>query len=84
MYALDIYTVWATRNEGIESQVPELLVAWDEFSVDDNPDGFERIITAATDAMGKDLNEIRRITIRVPLDTIEAAFRSTVIHGEIA
>lgn len=82
MYALDIYTVWATRKH--DEGAPELLVAWDEFSVDNHPDGFERVIVAATDAMGEDLNEVRRITIRVPLETIEAAFDGPVITGEIA
>jgi hypothetical protein len=48
---MQIKSLWALRK-GYEA--PELLVAWDEISIDENWDGFQEDVKRAIDAIGED------------------------------
>ena len=80
---MDIYTAWATRKD-FESDAPELLIAWDEYTVDCNPGGFEEALEREVNAMGDELAELRRITIKVPQEALLAAFKQASIEAEVA
>jgi len=78
-----IYTLWIKRYYAMDDP-PELLVAWDEYSVDENPIGFDSECDKALASVGSDLGERRYIKIQVSRPAIEASFavpeiRATVI-----
>lgn len=68
-----VKTVWFWRK-GEDS--PELLVAWDDFTVDNNPDGFEEAIKRAYAEVESEDNGsgIRRVNLNFDFDPIERAF----------
>jgi hypothetical protein len=78
---MKIHTVWAVRkcNPG----EPELVTAWDEFSVDANSEGFEEDVKKSLESWGDDLLAFRRIDIRVSYPGILQAFDTTEITGVI-
>jgi hypothetical protein len=76
-----IHTVWATRTYSPDE--PELLVAWDEFSIDAHPEGFEEEVTRALGSLGSDLGVHRRIVISVPDRDITTAFLPDEVEGVV-
>lgn len=79
---ITIHTLWGLRR-GFEDQVPELMVAWDEYCLDNYPEGYEDEKRKAVESWGDDLVDQREIAIRLPLDQVENAFRSPTIDGSI-
>jgi hypothetical protein len=77
-----IHTVWGQRV-GTENE-PELMVAWDEFSVDANPEGFREDVEKALQSWGSDLETHRYIDIRLPDKVINEAFWAPVVEAEVA
>jgi hypothetical protein len=75
----DVVSLWATRKS-IDAGMhpPELLVAWDEYTIDENFEGWHSACMAALSAMGGDLDQHRYITLRVPEDVLEEAFFRTI------
>lgn len=87
---MKIYTLWAQRTEHHPGEyAPELLVAWDEYCMDENGEGYDEEVKAAIErngglGPGKGLAAVREITIEVPDGAIEKAFATPVIEGTIA
>lgn len=79
---INIVSVWGERR-GYEGETPELMVAWDENSVDENPVGFATACAKEAESWGEDLMQQRTIIIAVPADMIEAAFRGPVVQGVV-
>lgn len=75
---MKIFTVWATRPNSLDE--PELVCAWDEYSADNNSDGFERDWKSALEAMGDDLHAHRHITLEIPASAVSKAFEVPVIE----
>lgn len=75
-----ILSLWA-RRRGEDS--PELLVAWDEYSVEQNREGFDEECREALRGMGEDLIQERELHIHVPMADIDAAFDSPVLRGSL-
>lgn len=73
-----IHTLWGTRK-GFEDEVPELMVAWDEFAVDNYPEGFAADKQEAIDSWQDDLAAQRDIVLEVPFDQIEDAFKAPTV-----
>lgn len=67
-----VHTLWGVRKDSPD--VPELIVAWDEYAVDGNPDGFQQDCEEGLASWGTDLAEHRYINLRVSLVDIEKAF----------
>jgi hypothetical protein len=80
MGTIEIRTLWGWRHG---TDFPELMVAWDEFSVDENHDGFVKACEQAKREWGSDLREHRLIEIRVPEAAIVEAFRPPKVEGTI-
>jgi hypothetical protein len=78
---MQIYTVWATRVQ--DPDEPELVTAWDEYSVDNNPEGFDKDVEESLASWGDDLDQHRRIVITVPDKPILDAFRSVMVEGTV-
>ena len=65
-----VSTLWITRQS---EDTPELLVAWDNFTIDGNPGGFTEACKEALAAVGNDVRDTAYLTIIVPEDPIFAA-----------
>lgn len=79
---IQIHTLWGTRK-GYENDVPELMVAWDEYAVDANPNGFVLACQTERDAWGSDLVAERFIMIDLPRDQIMHAFLPITIVAQV-
>ncbi|MBN9214718.1 MAG: hypothetical protein J0J04_07880 [Microbacterium sp.] len=77
-----IVTVWGERR-GYVGEAPELMVAWDECSVDENPNGFEGACAEEAASWGDDLVQQRRIILEVPAHLIRGAFAAPVVAATV-
>jgi hypothetical protein len=75
-----IETLWGVRKG---ESVPELMEAWDEYSVDENREGFNEACQNRIASWGDQLDIYRYIQIMVDMDKIEAAFEPVTVDGEI-
>ena len=70
-----IYTLWIW-NEYDGS--PELLTAWDEYTIDANPEGYH------TAKKGfEDNQDVREIVLQIPEGKITDAFASPVVEAGV-
>ncbi len=76
-----IRSLWITRKS-IDSgfHPPELVEAWDEWSIDENPDGWQEACKRALDAVGSDLSSHRYIDLRVSGDALDSAFQPVEVE----
>lgn len=78
-----VKTIWAWRDEG-----PELLEAWDEYSIDQNQEGWEqakRKVLAEVNADGSGFWReagVRVVDLKFDFDKIEALFLDTEVEAE--
>lgn len=75
-----IETFWGWRK-GEDS--PELLVAWDEFTVDGYPDGYEKAVKESLEGAGDEMIEVRRISLSVKEGLITSQFTVPTIPAEV-
>lgn len=75
-----LHTLWGARAG---EAVPELMVAWDEYSVDQYPEGFEGDCDRAIKSWGSDLQHKRYIDIDVSEDALINAFEEVQIEGQV-
>lgn len=75
-----IRTLWIVRKH--EDCLPELVEAWDEFSIDENYEGWVEACKAAVTSIGDDLAEERVLDISIPYDKLLDAFTAPVVKGE--
>jgi hypothetical protein len=75
----EVVTLWATRKS-IDAGMypPEMIQAWDEFSIEENAEGWFSACKKALDAFGDDLDQYRYITLRVAESVIDEAFFHTI------
>ncbi len=69
-------------REGIE--MPELMVAWDEHSVDANYQGFLDDIEKSKKSWGDELVESRLIAVDINEDELVAMFEEKDLSGKIS
>ena len=65
-------------------ELPELMVAWDEYCVDSNPEGFEEDCEKAKESWGDDLVAHRMIEVKIDEEQLRAQFTTGEMKGEIA
>lgn len=75
-----IHTLWGLRKGKF---TPELMVAWDEFSVDNYQEGFAEDCEKVIASWGSDLVEKRYIDIHVHDDLLMRTFNPVELKGEI-
>jgi hypothetical protein len=64
--------------------MPELMEAWDEFSIDYYPDGWSDVCEAAIKSWGDDLVAHRYIRIAVDLEKVQDAFAPATVEGQVS
>lgn len=77
-----VRTLWITRKSidgGFHS--PELLEAWDDWSIDEYPEGWQEACKKSLDSVGHDLASHRYIDIRINEDELDEAFHPVEIQG---
>lgn len=76
-----IHTLWGARHG---ESTPELMTAWDEYSVDNNREGFNDDCKRAIKSWGDDLQDHRRyVDVEVSEDAFMAVFNTTLVEGRI-
>lgn len=81
--SIEIRTLWGVRK-GFTAEYAELMVAWDEASVDNWEEGFEEACAKEIASWADDLQESRYITITVDREAIEAAFSEATVAGRVS
>jgi hypothetical protein len=71
MSVITIHTLWGARHG---ESMPELMAAWDEYSVDQNYEGWREDCERAIKSWGDDLQEKRYLDIDVSEQEVIAAF----------
>lgn len=80
---MQIYSVWITRK-GMSDVTPELIEAWDEFSIEENYDGWATAYEEAVASIGSDLDQARVIALDVSQAGILAAFSAADVTAEVS
>ena len=75
-----VKSLWIRRK--YDPSVPELLTAWDEYSIEENPDGFEADVEQALDKIGSDLMSYRVIDLVVYTPAILNAFEPVQVAAK--
>lgn len=74
----DITMTWAVRKHDPES--PELVTAWDEYSIDANPEGWEEDKKKSLASWGDDLLRHADIVVYVPYEVIVNAVKPPTVR----
>lgn len=78
---MQIKTLWITRKY---SDSPELLVAQDEYGMDENPEWFNEQAERELGSVGDDLAAARVIMLEVNEEAIERAFAVPVVRADVS
>jgi hypothetical protein len=62
--------------------VPEVAHAWDDYTYDENPEGFEETLAKAKKDVGEK-GEVRVGIVRVPNDWLEGLFKPVEVGGKV-
>ena len=66
-----LYTLFGQRKETYHGEYgPEVLVCWDEFCVDENPEGWDEAVAEAEAKYAKEFISFRVIKVQVDGDMI--------------
>ena len=83
--SIRIHTLWGHRVDTYPGEfAPELMVAWDEWTYEDNVHGFNEACKKEIAAWGEDLVAHRHIILTVKRELIERQFMITEVTAEIA
>lgn len=82
---MDLFILFIQRKESYEGEyAPEALVVWDEFAMDENPEGFEEVCKKELAANGDQVMAHKVLRVRVDGDKIRKLLVGTpVLNGEI-
>ena len=70
---IDLATLWIKRKS-YEDGVPECVLAWDGWSIEENWEGWRDAVDRELNSLGDDLWQYRLFTIRVPAAPIDDSF----------
>mgnify|MGYP001259955189 CR=1 FL=1 len=79
-HSIKIRTLWFLEDG--DDVMPELLCAWDEYCIDENPQGYEEDMKKAHGSRGTD-GEYRYIELSVDYDKIMKAFRPVKVKADV-
>jgi len=76
--------LWVTRKSiDAGHHPPELLVAWDEWTIDENQEGWAAECQAALEAVGDDLAAYRYIDFRFDGEDVAAPFETATVGVKV-
>jgi len=74
---MKIHTIWGSRPD---SEIPELLDSWDEYTIEENESGYAEAVKKA--GTRTEFSAIRIVILNVPTKAVLAAFAAPVIDAE--
>lgn len=77
---MKVMTMWGVRR-GFEEDMPELMEAWDEYSIDNWVEGWEEACDKARTSWGDDLVAWRILELDVDNASVLAAFAPKTIKA---
>ncbi len=77
---ITVKTLWGWRKN---EDNPELMEAWDEYTIDSYPEGFTEACEKAIASWGDDLYAHRYIDLHIDLEEISATFDPPVINAKV-
>lgn len=82
---MKVHILFILRKESYpEEHAPEARIVWDEFSVDENPQGFEEACAKDLKEVGDDIQAHRVIPVNVPQAEIRRLLLTTpTVQGKI-
>jgi hypothetical protein len=83
---MNILVLFGQRRERYEGEyAPEVMLAWDEATVEENPDGFDKAVDDARREAGDDMASTRIVRVTVDGDRIRRLLVGTpTVAGEVA
>jgi hypothetical protein len=79
---MNIYALFITRPD---EESPELLVAWDEYTVDAAPEEWDEARANALEAVGNDVQSQALVTIKVSeTEILKLLHPSGVVEGRVS
>lgn len=78
---MKLICLFGTRKNSTD--LPELMVAWDEYCADANYEGFEEECERAKKSWGDELHQWRIMEIKVPEAQIVGAFEVPQAEGKV-
>lgn len=82
---MKVHILFGQRKESYEGEhAPEVLAAWDEYSVEENPEGFDQDVALCLKEVGDSMAATRVIKIDVDQARIRALLVGTpIVKGVI-
>jgi hypothetical protein len=80
---MKIFCLFGQRKEEHGPRETELMVAWDEYCVEENEEGFAEEIARAKRSWGDDLAQWRMIEVEIPDALIDQAFDPVQAQGTV-
>lgn len=77
-----ILSLWITRKAS-DGEYPELIEAWDEYSVDGNWEGWDEAVKKGIASIGTDLDQYRIIELNVSYEAVQNAFTPHVLPAGV-
>lgn len=74
-----IKTMWGLRRN---ESTPELMEAWDELCVEENPEGFTEACEKRRQEWGSDVKNVRFIDLEVSTRTVHETFATKTIMAK--
>lgn len=68
---MDVATLWIVRRD---NDAPELLTAWDGYSIEANWDGWESDCKERLAAVGDDVRAVRYLNLSIPDEELNGYF----------
>jgi hypothetical protein len=80
-----IVCMFGARKSSVDDNEPiiELMVAWDEYCIDENPEGFEEDCEKAKKSWGNDLAAYRMVDININEKELRERFKNGQLEGEL-
>lgn len=78
---MKLICLFGTRKHSLDA--PELMLAWDEYSMDENPEGFSQECKDARKSWGEDLEQWRTIEIEIDEERLRAHFETPTWNGDV-
>lgn len=82
---MDLHILFGQRRQNYEGEyAPEVLVCWDEFTIDENPEGFWEAVDEAKQEMADEMSAMCVVVVQVDQDKIARLLNATpALKGEV-
>lgn len=82
-HGIDIACLFIKRKFNMDAP-PELVAAWDGWSIEENFEGWQQACKTALESIGDDIGAFRYVNVKIPGDDVEELFREYVTVEAVA